>query len=571
VADASQQGDGVSASSPGADGSGAPPRGDADTIAELLAERATDDRPGLAFEDQRWTWAEVVRESAARASLLGELGVAGRHIGVLLENVPEYVFLLGGAALSGSVVVGINPTRRGDELARDVRHTDCALVLTDASLAPLLEGLDLGAPVRLVDAAEWGAQVDAHPGRGLPAQLPGPDALFLLIFTSGSTGAPKAVQMSQGRAARTAHAGAVAFTPADVLYCSMPLFHGNALLANLFPAMVSGASVALRQRFSASELLADVRRYGCTYFNYVGRALSYVLAQPEQPDDADNPLRWCLGSEASPRDRKEFRRRFGCFVAEGYSSSEGAVVITPFSGMPAGALGRAAEGTDVAIIDPATGEECPRARFRDDRTLENAEEAIGEIVGRSTLSSFEGYYANPQATAERSRQGWYWTGDLGYRDEDGTFFFAGRTADWLRVDGENFAAGPIEGILGRFPGVASVVVYGIPDPRTGDQVMAALELDAGETFDAAAFDRFLAEQPDLGTKWAPRFLRIVGAIPVTATGKVDRKPLRAARWATDDPVWWRPERTSGYRPFTSHDQAELRQAFRDAGREGVLA
>jgi fatty-acyl-CoA synthase len=421
-----------------------------------------------------------------------------------------------------------------------------------------------------VDAPEWQARVEAHADAALPDPLPGPEALYLLIFTSGSTGAPKAVQMSQGRACRTAHAGAVAFTPEDVLYCSMPLFHGNALLANLFPAMVSGASVVLRRRFSASELLPDVRRYGCTYFNYVGRALSYVLAQPERPDDADNPLRWCLGSEASPRDRKEFRRRFGCFVAEGYSSSEGAVVITPFSGMPTGALGRPADGTDVAVIDVATGEECARARFGEEGELLNADEAVGEIVGRSSLSSFEGYYANPEATAERSRQGWYWTGDLGYRDEEGTFFFAGRTADWLRVDGENFAAGPIEGILGRFDGVASVVVYGVPDPKTGDQVMAALELDAQASFDVEAFDRFLADQPDLGTKWAPRFVRIVGAIPVTATGKVDRKPLRAERWSTDDPVWWRPERGAAYRRLTTDDDAALRQAFREAGREGIL-
>ena len=163
-------------------------------------------------------------------------------------------------------------------------------MLTDAAHAELLEGLDLEVPVHLVDGRAWTSWLDGHRGTPLPAELPGADALYLLIFTSGSTGAPKAVQMSQGRAARTAQAGAVAFTGDDVLYCSMPLFHGNALLANLFPAMVSGAAVALRPRFSASELLPDVRRFGCTYFNYVGRALSYVLAQPEQPDDADNPL-----------------------------------------------------------------------------------------------------------------------------------------------------------------------------------------------------------------------------------------------------------------------------------------
>jgi fatty-acyl-CoA synthase len=543
-----------------------------DTIAALLVQRADHAGSGIRTVDGRaWTWGEVVAESAARAAVLADLGVAGRHVGVLLDNVPEYVFLLGGAALSGSVVVGINPTRRGEELARDIRHTDCALVLTDADHAPLLDGLDLRAPVVLVDGDDWSAQVAAHRDAPLPTDLPGPDALYLLLFTSGSTGAPKAVQMTQGRAARTAADSAVAFNETSVLYCSMPLFHGNALLANLFPGLVAGSTVVLRPKFSASAFLDDVRRFRCTYFNYVGRALSYLLAQPETPHDADNALQYCLGSEASPRDRREFRRRFGCYVVEGYSSSEGGVVIQPFPGMPPEALGRPKEGADVAVVDPETGIECPRARFDDQRTLLNPAEAIGEIVGRDGLGSFEGYYANPEATEERGRNGWYWTGDLGYRDGDGTFYFAGRTADWLRVDGENFAAGPVERVLGRFPGVAAVVVYAVPDPRTGDQVMAALELDAEAVFDPDAFASFLADQPDLGTKWAPRFVRVVGAIPLTATGKVDRKPLRAERWHTADPIWFRPDAALTYQRLTDDDIADLERSFTDAGRTGMLA
>jgi fatty-acyl-CoA synthase len=302
----------------------------------------------------------------------------------------------------------------------------------------------------------------------------------------------------------------------------------------------------------------------------VGRALAYLLAQPSTADDADNRLVWCLGTEASPQDRHEFQRRFGCHVVESYSSSEGAVVITPFSGMPLDALGRPREGVDVAVLDPATGEECAPARFTAAGRLANPGEAIGEIVGRDGLSSFEGYYANPEADAERGRDGWYWTGDLGYRDEAGTFWFAGRTSDWLRVDGENFAAGPVERILERLPGVAVVVVYAVPDPRTGDQVMAALELEPGASFDADGFAPFLAAQPDLGTKWAPRFVRVVDAIPLTATGKVDRKPLRAERWDTADPIWWRPAAGGPYRRLTADDVRELRQAFLDAGREAML-
>ena len=117
--------------------------------------------------------------------------------------------------------------------------------------------------------------------------------------------------------------------------------------------------------------------------------------------------------------------------------------------------------------------------------------------------TFEGYYNNDEAAAARSRNGWYWSGDLAYRDDDGVFYFAGRNTDWIRVDAENFAAAPIERILGRHEPVAGVAVYGVPDPVTGDQVMASLELRPGEEFDPVAFEAFLAAQRDLGTKWAP--------------------------------------------------------------------
>ena len=546
----------------------------ADTIAGLLLARATDPKPALRTADgaATWTWAEVVAESVARIGALEAVGARGGHVGVLLENVPEFVFLLGAAALSDTVVVGINPTRRGAELAGDVRHTRCAVVLTDAAQAPVLEaaGLDPEVAVVRVDDARWVDAVARGSEQPRPSTAPAPDALHLLLFTSGSTAAPKAVRMTQGRAARTAAAGAVAFSPTDVLYCAMPLFHGNALLANLYPALIAGASVVLKPRFSASDFLADVRRHRCTYFNYVGRALSYVLAQPPTDDDADNALVWCLGSEASPEDRRAFRKRFGCHVVDAYSSSEGGVVIRPFPGMPPDALGRPPEGTDVVVLDPETGAECPPARFAADGRLLNAEEAIGEIVGRDGLAGFEGYWENAGADAERSRGGWYWSGDLGYRDEAGTFWFAGRTADWLRVDGENFAAAPVERILERFDGIAAVVVYAVPDPRTGDQVMAAVELVPGRPFDPDAFAAFLAAQPDLGTKWAPRFVRATPAVPLTATGKVDRKPLRAERWECDDPVWWRPSRDLAYRRLTDDDRARLRTEFADAGRAAVL-
>ncbi len=541
------------------------------SVADLFAARCGDDRVGLWFEGRSWTWGEVVQESFARAALFRASGLAGRHIGLLLDNVPEYVFLLGAAALTGSVIVGANDTRRGAELAADLRHTDCAVVLTDASKAPLLEGIDIGSPVRLVDRADWLAEVRTHSSEVVSTPLPGADALFLLVFTSGSSGAPKAVRVSQGRAVRMMAGAAAAYTDADVLYCAMPMFHLNALMGSLLPGLSAGARVVLKRKFSASSFLGDIRAHGCTSFNYVGRALSYVLAQPPTDDDADNALVFCVGAEASAPDRRQFRRRFGCYVVEGYTSSEGGVSINPFAGMPEDALGRPPDGMDVAIIDPETGEECERARFGPGRELLNGSDAIGEIVRRDAATSFEGYYANDEADALRTRNGWFWSGDLGYQDEEGTFYFAGRGNDWLRVDGENFAAAPVEAILARHPDVAAALVFAVPDPRTGDQVMAALELKDGAAFDAGAFADFLQAQPDLGTKWTPTYVRVVDALPVTGTGKVERKALRIDRWQTPDPVWWRPGRSGAYGRLTDGDVEHIRGQFERAGRRHLLS
>jgi len=544
------------------------------TVAELFVSRADDDGVGLRFEDEQWTWRQVVEESCRRAAVLEQLRRPGPFdVGVLLENLPEYLFILGGAALAGATVVGINPTRRGEELGRDIRHTDCQVVLTDASQATLLQGLDIGARVVLVDGEEYAAALASAVPLSPDHVPPSPETLYLLLFTSGSTGAPKAVKMSQGR---LADAGALmatgsGFGAGDALYCAMPLFHGNALHTCVVPAVAGGATLVLRRRFSATGFLPDVRRYGITYFNYVGRALTYILATPPAPDDADNTLRFAFGTDASPADIVAFRARFGCPVIEGYGSSEGAIAVAPVPGMPLGALGVPVPGTEAMIVDEE-GNERPRAVFDEDGRLVNASEAIGEIVSRDGASRFEGYYANPEAEAERTRGGWYWSGDLGYRDEQGYLYFAGRTSDWLRVDGENFAGAPVERILERYGPVRVAVVYPVPDPRTGDQVMATLQLDEGAAFDPEEFARWLGDQPDLGTKWAPRLVRITGTVPLTASGKVDKRPLRAERWETADPVWWWPagERVVRYEPFGADDGKWLAEQIAAHGRDAYL-
>ncbi|BBZ68869.1 putative fatty-acid-CoA ligase FadD [Mycolicibacterium insubricum] len=543
-------------------------------IATMLLDRLGDQRLGLRTRERAWTWDEVVRESAARGALAQSLRREGPfHIGVLLPNVADYPLWLGAAALAGATVVGINPTRGNAEMAAEIAHTDCQLIVTDAAgrarLAGLDLDLDLGADRFLVvDEEPYRDAVAAH--RVAPAVAPGvgPGTLMLLLFTSGTTGASKAVRCSQGRLAAIAYAATEKFGHVrdDVDYCCMPLFHGNAIMALWAPALANGAAVCLTPSFSASGFLSDVRFFGATYFTYVGKALGYLLATPERPDDADNPLNRGFGTEASPEDQAEFARRFGARLFEGYGSSEGGAVATPDPQAPPGALGRPAHD-DVAIVDPATCRDCPRAVTDAHGRVRNPDEAIGEIVDKRGSSGFEGYYRNDEADADRVRNGWYWSGDLGYVDEAGFLYFAGRRGDWIRVDGENISALVIERVLRRHREVVAAGVYGVPDPRSGDQVMAALEVTDPDAFDIGAFADYLVTQDDLGAKGIPRFIRLSRRLPVTGSNKVLKRDLQAQRWHTQDPVYrWVGRGHPTYHRMSGTDCTDLDAEFTRHGR-----
>jgi acyl-CoA synthetase (AMP-forming)/AMP-acid ligase II len=551
-----------------------------ETIAGAVLARADDARTGLIAGDVRLSHADVAGRAAARAAWLQARRTDGPfHVAVLLDNVPEFVFWLQAAALAGAVVVGANPTHRGDELVRDLTHTECQFLVTDSASLPLLDGARIGdvlgtvsarnTRVLVLDSDAAQGEVGTHAGATPAAVVEptvSPDSLGYLLFTSGTSGAPKACVCSQGRLARIGSivAQMYALTPEDVCYVAMPLFHSNALMAGWGPALMAGSAVALPTtgRFSASGFLPDVRATGATYFNYVGKPLSYILATPEQPDDADNPLVRAFGNEGSADDVARFAERFGVAVTDSYGSTEGGATVQRTPDTPPGALGRAPEGT--VVLDPETGRDCPPARFDDQGRLLNAEEAIGELVSKGGGAGFEGYWRNDDAERARLREGWYWTGDLAYRDEAGFFYFAGRDHDWLRVDGENFASAPIERILQRHPDVVLAAVYAVPDPAVGDQVMAALQLRPGlEVLDGVELHEFLTSQGDLGTKWAPRFVRCSAGLPITSTNKVIKRALRTERWNCAEPVLWQREKAGPYVRLRDDEAAALEQAVAD--------
>ena len=527
-----------------------------------LRARADDcaERVFLRAGDATWTFAAAHREACRYANLfLARRGDGPFHVGVLMDNLPAFVFAELGCALAGATLVGLNPTRTGAALARDVEYADCQMVLTETRYADQLRDARSATACRcsLADG-RTAPSLDGGAGAGRRPR-PGPgrstaDALLMIVFTSGTTRAPKGVLNSQGRLMMLGWGACMHMchcTADDVIYCAMPLYHANAQILAFAPPLVTGAGLALAQRFSKSQFLADVRRYGATLFNYVGNPLAYIMETPARPDDADNPLRLAYGNEAPRQYIAAFAERFGCEVIDGYGASEVGVGFSRTADDPPRSLGRA---PGVKIIGE-DGRECPPARLDDAGRLLNADEAVGEIVNTNGRFLFEGYYKDEQATAERTRDGWFRTGDLGYADADGYIYFAGRDAEWIRVGGENFLAAPDRGGAGaasRRPAGQRLRRARSGGRRPGDGRRSCCKpARASIPPPSPASSTTIRALPP---RWRPTFVRVAAQLPMTATNKIVKRALRREKFLVDrvaDPLFWRPRGADAFAPFTA--------------------
>lgn len=495
------------------------------TVTDLLKPLADVTDRGVHEDDSFVSWREHLKAGARLAAALrARLDPAKPpHVGVLLGNTTFFSTVLVAAGLAGLVPVGLNPTRRGEAFARDVARADCQLVLTDdpASVPGVVDVIDVGSRSWSAELAALGDVPVTFADSGDSA---GPDDLYMLIFTSGTSGEPKAVRVTHDKVAfpGTMLASRFGLGRDDTFYLSMPLFHSNAVMAGWAVAVAAGGSIALRRKFSASRFIPDVRRYGATYANYVGKPLSYILATPPRDDDAVNPLRIMYGNEGAPRDVPRFASRFDTLVVDGFGSTEGGIAIGRTPETPEGSLGPLTD--EIAVVDVETGEPCPPGK-------------VGELVNPLGRGWFRGYYGDEGAERERMTGGVYHSGDLAYCDAAGFLYFAGRLGDWMRVDGENLGTAPIERIILRHDDVVEAAVYPIPDPAVGDRVMTALVLSPGATFDPDAFATFLADQPDLGPKQWPTFVRVSHTLPRTETFKVLKRLLSAEALGCADPVF----------------------------------
>lgn len=516
------------------------------TIHELLAVRAAEvpDACFLRFADQELTFGEVHERVTALAAGLAALGVdRGDLVPLIMPNRAEFVTTWFALCRLGAVATFINTAMRGPALAHAINLGDSDVAVVDGSLLQSLDAVReqlvhlrrivvVGDPVAdgPVDGVERIAfDTIASEAPLVPAVVSDRDPA-MIMFTSGTTGPSKGCLLSHRYAVRQAEMMVehLQFRADDVLYCPFPLFHLDAAVLTVMPALVLGATAAVSRQFSVSRFWPEVRAFGATVFDFMGATLTMLHKQPPAPDDADNGVRLAWGVPV-PDFADEFEARFGLRLVELYGSTDAGVPIYQPLDQPrrAGSCGRSTASYDVRLFDEF-GVEVPVGE-------------VGEIVIRPNEPSImsQGYSGMPAATVAANRDLWFHTGDFARQDADGWFSFVGRRSESIRRRGENISAFEVEEVVKLHPDVLDAAAYGVPSDLTEDDVMVAIVERPGTTVDPAELIEFCRER--MARHMLPRYVEQLAQLPRTPTEKVQKQSLidrgvTASTWDRDQPV-----------------------------------
>jgi crotonobetaine/carnitine-CoA ligase len=506
------------------------------------AAREAPDRPFIRMMQGEWTYRAIDEEADRLAAGLQRLGVArGDHVSLLLPNCIAFIALWFALARLGAIAAPVNTSLRGALLADAIDLVRSRLVIVHADLMPqfaeVSEDLEhVAQVVRLGDSSVRCAR-PALPFAQLRAAAPvavdpqppiRASDLCLLLYTSGTTGRSKAAMISHRFVLAHAQLAieGLGLRNDDVLYCPYPLFHLDATVMTVVPALLRRAVAAIGRRFSASRYWDEVRALRATVFDFMGATLTLLWKQPPSPRDRDHRARLGWGVPL-PAWAPQFEARFGCRLVELYGLTEaGAMIYTPLDApRRAGSCGKPIGPFDVSLQDEdgfevpvgTPGELCLRPR------------APGLVM--------DGYYRMPEESLAAFRNLWFHTGDLLKRDADGYFYFIGRRKDMVRRRGENIAAAEVERAIESHPDVLACAVYGVPSELSEEDVMAAVVPRAGAQFTAAQLIEFCEDK--LARFMLPRYVRFLTALPKTPTDKVEKFVLKhqgvtADTWDRED-------------------------------------
>jgi len=491
-------------------------------VRELLRQRtaATPEKTFLFSEndDRRYTYAEFEAAVLRAAGLLAGQGITkGDVVSLLVPNSVEYLIGYFACWGLGALAGPVNSLLKAEEIFYVMSNSEAKAILVHSEFLSTIENIkselpDLKAVIQFDDEAE--ATKDSPDF--VEIQLDSADDA-IIIYTSGTTGKPKGCLLTHGNVIANARQIStwLNFTAEDCLLTIMPLFHMNAVSVTTMSALYAGGSTVISPKFSASRFWQIISDYQVTSFGSVATMLSMLLST--YPDGVPEGLKtdqlrfaMCGSAPVPAETMKRFEETFNCLVIEGYGLSESTCRSTfnpPDQRRRAGSCGIPI-GNEMKVVDD------------DDNEVQDGQ--LGEIVLRGE-NILKGYYKNETATATAFRNGWFHTGDIGYRDADGFYYIVDRKSDMIIRGGENIYPREIDEILYQHPAVAAAATIGVPDSLYGEEVAAFIVLKEGTSCNAKELMNFC--RTHLADFKCPKSIRIVKEIPKGPTGKLLKREL----------------------------------------------
>lgn len=489
----------------------------------------------LITDERRVTYAEADELSGRLAAGFAALGVGrGDRVSLLMANTPELVLLCLALNKLGAIWVPVCTDYRGQWLLDTLKRSRASMLVTDAEhldrVREIRDQLDQAHFVVVEEetAREAGAISFAALADHAPLEPDWDDLDYgdtcAILWTSGTTGRSKGVMVAHNNWVRSTLMGTnlqYTIRPGDIVYCAMPLYNAGGWLTCVIRAMMNGIGVVLERKFSASQFMERVKHFGATQTFAVGSMGLFLLGNPEQPDDADNPLREAGIAPIPPQLWEVFEQRFGVRLARsGLGQSECLLSLNH-------------EHCDVVAPVYALGFPPPDmdVRLFDDDGVEVPDGEVGEICVRplEPYILFSGYFDDPEATAAAYRGDWFLTGDLARKDpHTGAFFFVDRKKDAVRFAGRNISTMEVESVAMRHPDVGAVAAFGIPCPEleSEDELKINVVLREGATLTHEDLCAFINDNAPY--YFVPRYMEFVDALPYTPTNKVQKFKLRKA-------------------------------------------
>ena len=501
-------------------------------LATMLRESAVahPDKPVVLFDGGRLSYKELDALSDRFAAGLSASGVEpGDRVGLQLPNIPQFVIAYFGVLKAGCIAVPLNVLLKAPELAYCLGDSQARTLVTWAGIAEeAISGAD-AAGVSTVYVVTTPGVPDVPAGRPFeellgtepntpPMAQTDPGDTAVIVYTSGTTGVPKGAELTHFQLLMNADTPGRVFgiRDDDIVMVALPLFHVFGLSSQLNVCVRFGATMSLVPRFDATKALEVIQRDGITIFEGVPTMYIAVLRHPNADAFDVSTLRIGIsGGAPLPADVLDaFEEKFGVVILEGYGLTETASTTTfnvSADERKIYSVGKPIWGVEVEIWD------------NKNRPLPDGPDNIGEIVIRG-VNTMRGYFRKPKETAEAFTGGWFHSGDLGYRDDDGFYFVVDRKKDLIIRSGYNVYPREVEEVLFTHPAVANAAVIGVPDDLVGEEIKAFVQLKTGATASEQEIIDYVRER--IAAYKYPRTVEFSDDLPIGPTGKVLKKELK---------------------------------------------